>query len=210
MSGQPAEVNRPLMHEVVAKCDQLHIPIQIALELTYRCNLRCSHCYVDLKEADELSFEEWKKVLNQLKAAGTLYLLLTGGEIMVRTDFLDIATYARNNGFFIALLTNCTLVTPAISRAIAQLRPFTLGTSLYGATATTHEEVTRVPGSFHKTLEGISQLVAVGFEPIVQVMLMKTNIAELPQIKELIKSLGARARTNITMTPSKTGAEFPF
>jgi radical SAM protein with 4Fe4S-binding SPASM domain len=210
MSNQPAGAKQPLLHEMVAKCAQLHIPIQAALELTYRCNLHCSHCYVDLKETDELSVEEWKRVLDQLKAAGTLYLLLTGGEITVRADFLEIATYARHNGFFIGLLTNCTLVTPAMAQEIARLRPFVIGTSLYGATSTTHEKVTGVPGSFQKTLEGISRLVADGLKPTVQVMLMKINVAEVEQIEKLIGRLGAQTRINIGMAPSKTGAEFPF
>ena len=210
MSIQPARTQRPLLHEVTSKCSRLNIPIQVALELTYRCNLRCSHCYIDLAETDELSFDEWKEVLSQLKEAGSIYLLFTGGEIMVRNDFLDIAAYARRSGFFISLLTNCTLVTTDISRAIAELRPFAIGTSLYGATASTHESVTRVPGSFHKALEGIQLLVAAGMVPTVQTIVMQTNVHELPQIEELVESLGARSDINIGMAPSKTGSDFPF
>jgi radical SAM protein with 4Fe4S-binding SPASM domain len=194
----------------MAKCSQLNIPLHVALELTYRCNLGCTHCYVDLDEPDELTFEEWKEVLSQLKAAGTVYLLLTGGEIMSRTDFLDIATYARNHGFFVGILTNCTLVTPAIAKAIAELRPFSLGTSLYGARAANHELVTQVPGSFQKTLEGIRLLVDAGLVPTVQTIVLNTNAAELTQIRELVEGLGARAHINAGMAPSKTGADFPF
>jgi len=210
VSIQPARTQRPLLHEVMAKCSRLNIPMQVVLELTYRCNLRCSHCYIDLAETDELSFDEWKEVLGQLKEAGSIYLLFTGGEIMVRNDFLDIATYAHRNGLLIGLLTNCTLVTPDISRAIAELRPFSIGTSLYGATASTHESVTGVPGSFRKTLEGIQLLVAAGMVPTVQTIVMQTNVQELPQIEELVESLGARAYINIGMAPSKTGSDFPF
>jgi radical SAM protein with 4Fe4S-binding SPASM domain len=200
---------RPLLHQVMSKSAQCNVPFQVALELTYRCNLRCAHCYIDIVEKDELSFDEWRKVLGQLKAAGTLYLLLTGGEILVRSDFLDIANYARRNGFFLTLLTNCTLVTPDIAQAIARLRPFSVGTSLYGATAASHELVTRVPGSFHRTLEGISLLVSEGLTPRVQVISLKTNIAELPRIEKLIESLGARANIKTGMAPSKTGDHFP-
>lgn len=210
MSIQPARTQRPLLHEVMAKCSRLNIPMQVVLELTYRCNLRCSHCYIDLAETDELSFDEWKEVLGQLKEEGSIYLLFTGGEIMVRNDFLEIATYARRNGLLIGLLTNCTLITPDISRAIAELRPFSIGTSLYGATASTHESVTGVPGSFHKTLEGIQLLVAAGVVPTVQTIVMQTNVQELPQIEELVESLGARSDINIGMAPSKTGSDFPF
>ena len=210
MTGSSTKPELSLLREVMAKCSRMNIPVQAALELTYRCNLHCVHCYVDLEETEELTFEEWKEVLRQLKAAGTIYLLFTGGEIMVREDFLDIATYARRSGFIIGFLTNCTLMTPAVSRAMAELRPFSVGTSLYGATAATHESVTQVPGSFERTLEGIRLLVATGLIPTVQTLIMKTNVAELAQIEKLVASLGATARIDMGMAPSKTGYCFPF
>jgi radical SAM protein with 4Fe4S-binding SPASM domain len=165
---------------------------------------------VDLDDKDHLSFDEWKRVLAQLKAAGTIYLLITGGEAMVRADFLDIARYARRNGFFISLLTNCSLITPEIARALAELKPVYLATSLYGATATTHESVTQVPGSFQKTVEGIELLVGAGVTPTIQTTIMKTNSGELPQMKELVESLNAYIQMDMRMLPSKTGADFPF
>jgi radical SAM protein with 4Fe4S-binding SPASM domain len=210
MSVASSTTERPLLREVMSKSAQCNIPLQVGLELTYRCNLRCSHCYVDIVEKDELSLDEWRDVLEQLKEAGTLYLLLTCGEILVRPDFLEIAMYARQRGFFIGLLTNCTLVTPSIAQAIAELKPYSLGTSLYGDTATSHELVTGIPGSFQKTLEGIKQLVSVGVTPTVQVIVMKSNIDNLQQIEKLIESLGARANIKTGMAPSKTGDEFPF
>ena len=210
MSTKPTKIPRPLLHQVIGRFSRLNIPAQVTLELTYRCNLRCAHCYIDLAETDGLSLKEWQGVIDQLKSAGAIYLLFTGGEIMVRPDFLDIARYARHNGFFVAFLTNFTLVTPAISQAIAQLRPFSIGTSLYGATAATHETVTKVPGSFQWTLGGIKQMVSAGLVPVVQITVMKTNVAELPRMKELVESLGAVARFSTSMTPSKTGSHFPL
>lgn len=205
-----AQAERSLLQEVMAKCSDLHLPLQATLELTYRCNLRCVHCYVDIKEGREFTFEEWKDVLDQLKSAGTVFLLFTGGEVMVRDDFLDIATHARRMGFFIALLTNCTLVTPEVARNIADLSPFLLGTSLYGATAASHELVTGVPGSFNRTVEGIRSLVGAGLRPVVQIAVTKTNAVELPRIESLVESLGAEPRHKVGMSPSKTGADFPF
>jgi radical SAM protein with 4Fe4S-binding SPASM domain len=194
----------------MAKSTACGIPFQVTLELTYRCNLRCAHCYVDIKDYDELSFEDYRHVLEQLKEAGTLYLLLTGGEVLVRSDFLKIASYARSHGFFIGMITNCTLVTPSLARDIASLGLFSLGTSLYGATAATHEAVTKVPGSFRRTLEGVKNFVAAGMACAVQVVPMKNNISEIPAIKELVEGMGATLTVKFGMAPSKTGAEFPF
>jgi radical SAM protein with 4Fe4S-binding SPASM domain len=204
------KTRRPLLQEVVATCSRLNIPVQAVLELTYRCNLHCVHCYVDRIENDELTTVEWKDVIDQLKAAGTMYLLFTGGEIALRPDLLDIAFYARRNGFMPGFLTNGTMLTHATCQALAELKPFSLGLSLYGATAATHESVTGVLGSFEKTIAGIRMLTATGLVPTVQTLVMKCNLAELEQIEALVKSLGAIFRLNMGMGPTKTGQEFPL
>jgi radical SAM protein with 4Fe4S-binding SPASM domain len=204
------ETRRFLLQDVIARCSQLSIPAQAILELTYRCNLRCVHCYVDVNETGELTSEEWKVVIDQLKVTGTIYLVFTGGEVMIRPDFLEIATYARRSGFFIGLLTNCTLLTPDMARDIAELKPFSIATSLYGATEATHESVTQVIGSFNRTIEGIKSLVDHGIAPIVQTLIMKSNLAELSQIERLVASLGAETSIDIGIAPSKSGRAFPF
>jgi radical SAM protein with 4Fe4S-binding SPASM domain len=211
MSTNTIEPSQRLRKGMMRKASSLNIPLQVGIELTYRCNLRCTHCYVDLTESDELSTEEWKEIIDQLKAAGTASLIFTGGEIMVRHDILDILTYARDTGFFISILTNCTMLTPDIARSIAKIKVLKISTSLHGATAATHESVTMVPGSFEKTLEGISYLVDAGLLPIVQTVVMENNAAEISLIKKLVADLGAIAQINVGMLgPSKTGANYPF
>ncbi len=66
MNERSIKPERPLLQKVIDRCSQLHIPTQTVLELTYRCNLRCVHCYVDLDESNELTSTEWVKVLEQL------------------------------------------------------------------------------------------------------------------------------------------------
>jgi len=204
------EPKRYLIQEVIAKCSRLSVPVKVVLEITYRCNLHCAHCYVDVAEPDELTLEEWKGVIDQLKAAGTIYLLFTGGEIMVREDFLEIASYARRSGFIPELMTNCTLLTPDIVQDIAELKPFSITTSLYGATAATHDSVTGVTGSHERTLEGIKLLVEHGMVPLVQTLVMKPNLNELDQIERLVTSLGAKSSIDIGLAPSKSGATYPL
>jgi MoaA/NifB/PqqE/SkfB family radical SAM enzyme len=68
------------------------LPYMCALELTYRCNQNCCHCYCnrginDSRKADELSTQEIKMILDEAADAGCLWLLLTGGEVLVREDF---------------------------------------------------------------------------------------------------------------------------
>jgi AdoMet-dependent heme synthase len=203
-------VERPLRQQVMSKAAQSTIPFHVVMELTYRCNERCVHCYVDVSEKDELSQAEWQRVLDELEAAGTAYITFTGGEILVRKDLLEIAGYARRKGFFITLMTNASLITPDIAQEIARVRPFAVVISLYGAKAATHDAVTRLSGSFQRTTEGLKHLVRAGLTPFVQIISMTINSAEITEAAKLVRDIGAIASIKTGMTPSKSGAGYPF
>ena len=85
-------------------------PISGTFELTMRCNLDCVHCYGRLPVDDEqsqcreLCFSEVCALLDDAAQAGCLWLLFTGGEPLVRPDFVDIYTYAKEKGFLITLI----------------------------------------------------------------------------------------------------------
>ncbi len=111
------------------KAASLHIPVSGSLEVTQRCNLRCMHCYIPLSKRKgprkvELSISEIQHILDEIKEAGCLWLLLTGGEPLLRTDFLDIYKFAKHKGFLLTLFTNGTLLTPRIADVLCEWRPF--------------------------------------------------------------------------------------
>ena len=74
------------------KYGRAKIPFRYFLELTYRCNLQCPYCYVGSdRNKQELTFEEWKKVIDQIPFYGIVTLV--GGEPLIRKDFIDIFAY---------------------------------------------------------------------------------------------------------------------
>src|SRR5947209_15324161 len=109
-AGIPS-VHGPLSLALHAKAerDDGRFPIVAGLELTFRCNLACIHCYVNLPAADraekarELTTEEWFRVIDQCADAGVLWLTLTGGEPLLRPDFCDIYEYAHEKGLVISV-----------------------------------------------------------------------------------------------------------
>src|SRR5437016_13973140 len=102
-----------LMEEMAAKALRLNIPLNVQLDLTYRCNERCIHCYLDHHDHGEMSTAEILDLLDQLADAGVFFLTLSGGEIMVRADFFEILERARALTFSVKLKTNAVLIGPA-------------------------------------------------------------------------------------------------
>src|SRR5216684_8607096 len=92
------------------------IPLAALFEVTHRCNLGCSHCYLTegpvgrpRPTRDELALDEVRRALDQLAEAGTFFLTLTGGEVFMRRDFLDIVAHARSLHFSVTIFTTGTL-----------------------------------------------------------------------------------------------------
>jgi radical SAM protein with 4Fe4S-binding SPASM domain len=141
------------------------MPLEVSIEVTRRCPLECLHCYNNLPMSDhaarvqELSLEEHCHLLDELSAAGCLWILYTGGEIFARKDFLEIYTEAKKRGFLVTLFTNGTMITPKIADYLAEWRPFAIEITLYGATRETYEALTQIPGSYERCMRGIRLLL---------------------------------------------------
>ena len=95
-----------LIAEMAAKALKLNIPLSVQLDLTYRCNERCVHCYLDHDDHGEMTTAEIMGLLDQMADAGVFYLTFSGGEILMRRDFFEILEYARLRTFCIKLKTN--------------------------------------------------------------------------------------------------------
>src|SRR5947209_16063540 len=94
------------MEEIGARALQLGVPLNVHLDVTYRCNERCVHCYLDHDDHGEMTLAEIRTLLHQLAEAGVLFLTLSGGEVFMRMDFLEILAYARHLEFCVKLKTN--------------------------------------------------------------------------------------------------------
>jgi radical SAM protein with 4Fe4S-binding SPASM domain len=167
------------------------VPVEVSIEVTRRCPLQCLHCYNNLPMGDsaaraqELTLEEHCRLLDELVAAGTLWILYTGGEIFGRKDFLDIYTEAKKRGFLITLFTNGTLITPRIADYLAEWRPFAIEITLYGATRETYEALTQVPGSYDRCMRGVRLLAERGLPLKLKTVPTTINKHEVYEMKRL-------------------------
>lgn len=196
--------------QIVAQTQQQRRLFSAHWELTYRCNERCTHCYLDVRApragiGDELTTVECYRVMDELATLGVLNLTLSGGEILVRADFFEIAEHARAQRFLLRLFTNGTLVTPHVADRIAALHPYAVEISLYSATAETHERITCQPRSFNLTQRAFHLLRERGVRTVLKTPLMRENVREFHALRVLADEWGARFRYGITITPKDSG-----
>jgi radical SAM protein with 4Fe4S-binding SPASM domain len=179
--------------EVHQRLSGKRLPIGGSLELTQRCNNRCVHCYNNLAAGNkaalknELSLDEHCRIIDEIAGFGCLWLLLTGGEIFLRKDFLDIYTYAKQKGLLITLFTNGTLITPDIADYLEQLPPFSIEITLYGNTRKTYESITGIPGSYDRCLNGIRLLMDRNLPLKLKTMAIAQNKHEIVDMKRFVE-----------------------
>ena len=169
------------------------VPLTGSVEVTRRCPNRCVHCYNNLplddqaSTANELTFEEHCRILDELSEAGCLWLLYTGGEIFARYDFLDIYTYAKRKGLLITLFTNGVSITPEIASYLADWRPFSIEITIYGRTRETFERVTGVSGSYEGCMQGIRLLMENHLPLKLKTMAITVNKHEIWEMKRFVE-----------------------
>ncbi len=173
------------------------IPLRGCLDLTYRCNNACRHCWLWLAEnaaesARELIIDEIVGIVDQARALGCREWAISGGEPMLRPDFPEIFDYLTRKATTYSLNTNGTLITPEIAQLLK--RKGSKMVALYGATAETYDRVARHPGGFEMAMRGFRYLQEAGAGFTVQLIPMRDNWHEWQQMQALAKSLSPHWR----------------
>lgn len=199
LEDYPQNVGREdhsLIRSIARKAEENRIPLEAHLELTYRCNAQCVHCYCVIPpgleepaKRQELTFDEIARLLDDLAEQGTLYLNFSGGEVLVRPDFFDIAQYAKQRGFAFRIFTNGIGLTEERAKRLAALEPLTVELSIYSADPGVHDSITRVPGSFDRLVENILRLKTFGLRIYLKTVVMKPNQSGLERLRQFGRDL---------------------
>jgi radical SAM protein with 4Fe4S-binding SPASM domain len=194
-----------LMAEMAAKALQHNIPLGVQLDLTYRCNERCIHCYLDHDDHGEMSTAEIKDVLDQMAGAGVFFLTLSGGEILMRRDFFEILEHARARTFCIKLKTNGVLIRRKEAERIRALGVESVQISVYSHRPEVHDAITKMPGSFRQSIEAARLLRSVGLHVTFANVLMNQNAEDYRGVRALANEVGAQCTLDPTITPMMDG-----
>jgi radical SAM protein with 4Fe4S-binding SPASM domain len=181
------------------------LPWSVHVDLTYRCNERCIHCYLDHEDHGEMKTAEIKNVLEQLARSGTLFLTLSGGEIFLRADLFELLEFARSLHFDISLKTNALLIDAERAKKLRDLSVRKIQISIYSAEPEVHDAITKVRGSLERTLNAIRFLQAEGLNVKIACPLMKQNLMAYRNVQALAAELGVPYVLDMTITPKMDG-----
>ena len=194
-----------LLDEMNEKATRRGVPLSAHLDITWRCNERCVHCYLDHDGKGEMTTEEIKDVIHQLAGCGTFFLSISGGEPLLRRDCFEILEYARALRFNVKLKTNAVMIGAKEAARIRKLGIEQVQISLYSHRPEVHDAITKLPGSLRRTTDAIRHLKANGVKVSITDILMKYNHGDAKAVKQLAQELGVNFLIDPTITPMLNG-----
>lgn len=165
-------------------------PIRYFLELTYRCNLNCPYCYVgDERNKQELTFEEWKNVINQIPFWGIITLV--GGEPLLRTDFDKILKYSSKKVWRkVHVVSNGILLDDNKIKAFKDSKPVLLSVSLDGF-GVNHDKNRGKDGIFDKIVSNLENLKSQVPKQMIDIktIVLENNLDDLPKLYKICEEM---------------------
>ena len=179
-----------------------HVPVRpyyASIDVTYRCNLRCVHCSLwDRPDGEaELTLEEMQDIVLKMKRWLNLPAMdLLGGEAFLRPETMKLIRFVCEQGMFLHIVTNGTLLTERIARELIELNVYKIAISLDGFQPETHDRTRGVKGAFRKTLQGIERLkrwkekLGGTTRISIHTILNASTLDEIPSVLEWTTAMG--------------------
>lgn len=185
-----------------------HFLVSLFFELTYRCNLKCIHCYNPKDQASvEIPFEKIKTIIDEAYDLGCLSVTISGGESTTYSHFVELIHYIRSKKMSLEIFTNGQLLydNKNMYGEVIKSYPHKVCLSLYSMNESMHEKVTDVVGSFVKTKTVIERLREDGVAVQIKNFLLNINCMDCIGVKDFGLSLGADVVADISLIPTIEG-----
>ncbi len=185
-------------------------PLIVSFAVTRACNLRCLHCHVSAREAmpDELSLKEAMRAIDEMVALGTEALIFSGGEPLLRKDFiLALAEYCVDQGIIPAMLSNGVLLSRRTAYELKEAGIMAVGIPIDSIVPESHDRLRNVPGTFDKALRAIRACKEADLEVVITTMAMKDTFDEMPQRIEYLAKLGIEQVAVYDLVPVGRGRD---
>lgn len=178
-------------------------PTVAQMELTYRCPLHCKHCYTNCYNnkkhwKKELSTKKVKEIMDKCKKAGVIWFCFTGGDPLMRDDFLELYDYAKELGFITTVFSSLIPINDKILEKFIEKPPFNVETTLNAADKETYKKITG-KDIFEKHISNIKKLIDSKIKLDIKTMVTKQNVDKIDDIKNFIESLGKKFKPSTTL-----------
>lgn len=165
-------------------------PYSVLFELTSHCNMDCIHCYLQNSHVSEqMSYDKIIEIIDLLYDIGILFITFTGGEILTRSDFVDIYLYAKKKGFLVELFSNGYLFNDSIIEVLKEYPPLLVDISIYGSNEQTYRKITGVEGAFKKVIDNCIKLKKAGVRVSLKSPIILPTLDELEDMKKLAEKI---------------------
>jgi radical SAM protein with 4Fe4S-binding SPASM domain len=168
-------------------------PQMVSYAVTRACNLKCLHCHADAQEAmpKELTLREAKQAINEMAELGTEVIIFSGGEPLMRKNFiLNLTEYCNDLGVIPAMLTNGVLLDHKTAWELKEAGMIAVGVPLDFATPERHDKLRNTPGAFEGAINAIKACREVDLKVVITTMALKNNFDEIPKLIDLLENLG--------------------
>lgn len=187
----------------------------VMFELTYHCSEKCIHCYNpgatrnDDEEShrgdiQELTLDEYKRIIDDLNSNGLVKVCLSGGDPFSNKHAWEIIDYLYQNEIAFDVFTNGQRITNDVQR-LADYYPRLIGVSIYSGVAEDHDAITRIPGSWQRTMQVIKELSYLAVPMNLKCCVMQPNLHTYYMVADIAKEYGAVPQFEINITESNDG-----
>lgn len=212
----PMQGATTLERRLVHKAKASRIPINGSIELLPLCNMNCDMCYVRLSRTEMESqgrlrtLDEWLDIAEEMRKAGALFLLLTGGEPLLYPGIKQLYLKLKEMGFIITINTNGTLIDEGWAGFFGEHKPRRINITLYGADDRAYRDLCHYPGGFEKVMKAVNLLKEQGVDVKLSSSLTRANQHDIEQIIALGEDLDIPVRVDTYMMPAVRERNRPY
>jgi radical SAM protein with 4Fe4S-binding SPASM domain len=188
--------------------DERYVPLVVSWNVTSRCNLRCSHCYINAGErqfGNELSTDAAKMLIHQITEVSKPLLILSGGEPILREDIFEIVRYGVDRGLKMGMGSNGMLIDDDIAKKLKEAGMGTVAISLDSSVPERHDEFRGVKGCWEHAVNAIESLKKYNLQVQVNATVTRQNYDEVDDIMSLAEKLGVENFHLFFLVPTGRG-----
>ena len=187
----------------------------VLIELTYRCSEMCIHCYnpgatrnneekSHRAEQQELSLDDYKRIINEWYDLGLVKVCLSGGDPFSKEFTWELIDYLYQKGIAFDIFTNGQRIVNDVQR-LADYFPRLIGVSIYSGVAEDHDTITRIPGSWQRSISVVERLALLAVPMNLKCCVMQPNLHSYYMVADLARKYHAYPQFEITISESNEG-----